>query len=57
MQFKDNFRSTHTFTRDFLTNEIFRRAEPNGRTFGEYLRQDQQYGFNIHIGTKLMDYN
>ena len=27
----------HAFTRDFLTNEIFRRVEPSGMTMAEYM--------------------
>ena len=31
-------RQYHAFGRDWITNEIFRRVEPEGRTFGEYYR-------------------
>jgi len=31
-------RSYHTFTKDWITNEIFRRVEPEGRTMGEYFQ-------------------
>jgi hypothetical protein len=27
-------------TRDWITNEIFRRVEPNGRTMGEFMREE-----------------
>jgi len=41
----------HAFTRDWLSNEIFRRVEPEGRTQGEYLKVvSKQFGFDIHIG-------
>ena len=33
-------RQYHAVTRDWITNEIFRRVEPNGRTMGEYMRDD-----------------
>ena len=33
-------RMYHPFTKDWITNEIFRRAEPQGRTMGEYFEQE-----------------
>ena len=33
-------REYHAFTRGFILNEIFRRADPKGRTMGEYLREE-----------------
>ena len=33
---KDSKRQYHGTTRDWLTGEIFRRVDPDGRTFGEY---------------------
>ena len=33
-------RTYHGFTRDWITNEIFRRVEPQGRTMGEYFEQE-----------------
>ena len=33
-------RHYHAVTRDWITNEIFRRVEPQGRTFDEYWRQE-----------------
>ena len=30
----------HSFTRDWIANEIFRRVEPKGRTMGEYFQQE-----------------
>lgn len=33
-------RHYHALTRDWVTNEIFRRVEPKGRTMGEYLKDD-----------------
>ena len=55
----------HSVTRDLLTNEIFRRVEPQGRTMGEYLNQVliPEHGFGFRIGmddetiaTKAYDY-
>jgi len=34
-------RRYHSMTRDWITNEIFRRVEPSGRTMGEYLRSEK----------------
>ena len=33
-------RSYHGMNRDWITNEIFRRVEPRGRTMGEYFREE-----------------
>lgn len=33
-------REYHTLTKDWITNEIFRRLEPQGRTMAEYLRAE-----------------
>lgn len=41
--------------RDILTNEIFRRVEPRGRTMGEYLREEFAMDFDIHIGVTKKD--
>ena len=30
----------HPITKDWITNEIFRRVEPTGRTMGEYFQQE-----------------
>ena len=32
----------HAVTKDWVTNEIFRRVEPKGRTMGEYFEQEIQ---------------
>lgn len=34
-------------TRDWITNEIFRRVEPQGRTMGEYF--EEEINADIHI--------
>ena len=39
----------HGVTRDWITNEIFRRVEPKNRTMGEYLNEELQF-LNIHCG-------
>ena len=33
-------RMYHAITRDWITNEIFRRVEPQGRTMGQYIRDE-----------------
>jgi hypothetical protein len=38
----------HGFSRDWITGEVFRRVEPNGRTMGEYLREVMMPEFNIN---------
>lgn len=30
----------HAITRDWISNEIFRRVEPKGRTMGQYIREE-----------------
>lgn len=44
-------RAYHALTRDFITNEIFRRLEPKGRTMGEYFEQEifHQFGCNVYL--------
>lgn len=37
---KEARREYHTFTKDWITNEIFRRLDPQGRTIAEYIKQD-----------------
>lgn len=45
----------HAVNRDWISNELFRRVEPQGRTFGEYLDQELcgkiLQGADIHVGT------
>ena len=48
-----NKREYHAETRELVGNEIFRRVHPEGKTFGQYLREDfgPEFGVeNIHIG-------
>jgi CubicO group peptidase (beta-lactamase class C family) len=42
----------HGFSRDWITGEIFRRVEPEGRTMGEYMRQvlKADFDFNFVLG-------
>ena len=35
-----NKREYHAETRELVGNEIFRRVHPEGKTFGQYLRED-----------------
>ena len=39
-------------TRGFIANEIFRRIEPQGRTMGEYLREEisQPLAADVYLG-------
>ena len=48
----DRKRAYHSTTRDMCTNEIFRRVEPEGRTYGEYLRSviSPEHGIDIVLG-------
>ena len=41
----------HSISRDCITNEIFRRVEPEGRTMGEYFQQVilPEFGIDIHL--------
>lgn len=41
----------HAISRDCITNEIFRRVEPEGRTMGEYFQQVilPEYGIDTHL--------
>ena len=52
-------REYHSETRDIIGNEIFRRVHPEGKTFGEYLKQDfgPEFGINgIVIGLGEEDF-
>jgi CubicO group peptidase (beta-lactamase class C family) len=42
-------RSYHAVSKDWITNEIFRRVEPQGRTMGEYYRDE----IKDHIGADI----
>ena len=45
-------REYHDFSRGMIANEIFRRIEPEGRTMGEYMREEihEKMGIDIHCG-------
>ena len=45
-------REYHDFSRGMIANEIFRRIEPDGRTMGEYMREEihEKMGIDIHCG-------
>ena len=45
-------RQYHPVSRDWISNEVFRRVEPSGRTMGEYLSQDirKEFGVDVIIG-------
>ena len=40
-------RKYHAINKDFITNEIFRRVEPKGRTMGEYFHQEIKEKFQL----------
>jgi polyphosphate kinase len=49
--YMDGFkRRYHAISRDWISNEIFRRVEPAGRTMGEYLREE----INPLLGTQII---
>ena len=50
-------REYHGVVRGYILNEIFRRIEPNGRTMGEYLREEigAPMGVDIHFGVQEAD--
>ena len=41
----------HAVSKDWITNEIFRRVEPKGRTMGEYFEQElkDKYTSNVYL--------
>ena len=42
-------REYHGFTRGWIINEVFRRAEPSGRTIGEFLRDEISGPLNVDV--------
>ena len=42
-------RAYHALTKDWISNEIFRRVEPQGRTMGEYFHQEIKEKYNLQI--------
>lgn len=39
----------HSITKDWITNEIFRRVEPDGRTMGEYWREEIETKLDLDV--------
>ena len=44
-------------TRDWITNEIFRRVHPNGLTMGEYIKKhfNAKFGVSLVLGADMND--
>lgn len=51
---KQKRRNYHALTRGWLVNELFRRVDPNGRTLGEYIREDiaETLNADVFVGLK-----
>ncbi len=47
-----NQREYHAITRGWIANEVFRRVDPEGRTMGQFLREEvsKPLGADVHIG-------
>jgi CubicO group peptidase (beta-lactamase class C family) len=54
---RDSKREYHALTRGWIVNEVFRRVDPEGRSIGEYLREDisQPLAVDAIIGVKQED--
>ena len=52
-------REYHAITRGWIVNEVFRRVDPEGRTIGEFLREDisEPLGADAIIGVSESDLN
>ncbi len=52
-------REYHAITRGWVANEIFRRADPAGRTIGQFLREDISgpLGVDAMIGVRAKDFH
>ncbi len=50
-------RNYHALTRGWLANELFRRVEPQGRTIGEYLKENISgpLDIDVYVGVKDQD--
>jgi len=48
-------RTYHALNIDWITNEIFRRVEPEGRTMGEYWREEVQSQLDLDIFFNMDD--
>ena len=42
-------RTYHQFTKDLITNEVFRRVDPQGRTMTQFMEQEWTHGDLIHM--------
>ena len=53
----DHKRIYHKLTRDWISNEIFRRVEPEKKTMGEYMKQYfcKDFDLNIVLGASEED--
>lgn len=53
----NNKREYHALTRGWIVNEVFRRVDPQGRTIGEFLREDlsQPLNADVVIGVREQD--
>ena len=51
---QDQQREYHAVTRGWIAGELFRRIEPDGRTMGQFLREEisQRFGVDVYIGIK-----
>ena len=50
---KGSRRIYHAVTKDWITNEIFRRVEPQGRTMGEYFKQEIEKKHNVDVYLRM----
>jgi CubicO group peptidase (beta-lactamase class C family) len=52
-----NRREYHALTRGWIVNEVFRRVDPQGRTIGEFLREDisQPLHADVMVGVREQD--
>ncbi len=50
-----NQREYHAITRGWIANEVFRRVEPQGRTMGQFLRDEVSSVFDIDVHIGLQD--
>lgn len=51
-----NQREYHAITRGWIANEVFRRAEPAGRTIGQFLREEISEPLNVDVFIGLHDH-
>lgn len=51
----DNQREYHAITRGWIANEVFRRAEPAGRTMGQFLREEISNPLDLDVFIGLQE--